>query len=130
MSGPGRIVLVTGASRGLGYAVAAELGARGAQVIATYMGAELVRVDNHVGRHAVEGPGGGRIVNSFHNYGFVQPPYGVEVGARSADGVIESFTGRTTRVLAMMWHPERNVPFEAEDIRSIRGFLGIDACAD
>ena len=34
MSGPGRVVLVTGASRGLGYAVAAELGARGAQVIA------------------------------------------------------------------------------------------------
>ncbi len=34
MSGPGQIVLVTGASRGLGYAVAAELGARGAQVIA------------------------------------------------------------------------------------------------
>lgn len=34
MSGPGQVVLVTGASRGLGYAVAAELGARGAQVIA------------------------------------------------------------------------------------------------
>lgn len=30
----GKIALVTGASRGLGYAVAAELGARGAQVVA------------------------------------------------------------------------------------------------
>ena len=42
------------------------------------------------------------------------------VEARSEDGVIEAVRVRDRKIYGTMWHPERERPYEAEDIRFIK----------
>lgn len=103
---------------------------RGAQMLGCYFGGSLKRVDGHVGDHVVEGKDGRRRVNSFHRFALANDIAGLTITARSEDGAIESFVGRETKVLGLMWHPERVLPFDARDIALVSSFLTAPSCAD
>lgn len=94
---------------------------RGMQMILDYFGCQLEGVDNHVAvYHDLLGQYGGRSVNSFHNQACIQVKEPLEELARTADGVIEAVAVREKKILATMWHPERERKFQEEDMRLIR----------
>lgn len=98
---------------------------RGMQSILDYFGCGLEEVDGHVAvRHKVCGEWGEMEVNSYHNQGCRQvkaPLRAVEVGD---DGVVEAIEDKAHRVVATMWHPERERPFAGADIRRVRELFG------
>lgn len=96
---------------------------RGMQMIADYFGAKLAKVANHAAvRHRLEGSGlwNGRTVNSFHNMAVKDITDDLIIEARSEDGVIEAICVRDKRIYGTMWHPEREKPYEKDDIQFIK----------
>lgn len=96
---------------------------RGMQMIADYFGAELVKVEGHAAvRHQLEGnaPWTGRTVNSFHNMAVKAAADELIVEARSEDGGIEAIRVRGRKIYGTMWHPERERPYEKDDILFIK----------
>lgn len=98
---------------------------RGMQVMLTRAGAALAPVTDHVGSHDIRYRGAPRRVNSFHDYGFRSVPLGYEIEAESADGVIEAVSHPDARHSAVMWHPERNSPFDSADLSLVRQVFGV-----
>lgn len=106
---------------------------RGMQFIAHYYGASLEKVEGHVGtRISLELNRDSKFyetmnrlgcVNSFHNYGILSVSDQWTVLARSADGVIKALLHNDEAILTQMWHPEREQPFNKEDICLIKQFL-------
>lgn len=100
---------------------------RGMQLLLNSAGHKLVLVDNHVGnKHALSGQLSRQEVNSYHKWSCIQEnvaPY--TVLARAPDGAIEVIQDSSRRVMGIMWHPERNVHSEAEDVQLIRSHFGI-----
>lgn len=97
---------------------------RGMQVIVDYFGSELEQVQGHVAvRHAVSGELGIREVNSFHNQACCKVKLPLRVLAQSQDGVIEAVCYPEKHILATMWHPERENPFQDVDIQLVRKFF-------
>lgn len=96
---------------------------RGAQIIGSYYGNNLTRVKQHVGNHEIliekdfcsEQL---REVNSFHNYGFTREDFGdaLNVFAYARDNVIEGFFSKAHSIYGIMWHPEREEPFQKLDL--------------
>lgn len=102
---------------------------RGMQFVLDYFGYPLERVDGHVAvKHEVSGSLANRVVNSFHNYGCLWESIGVanelEIVDVSSDGVVEAVKHRDLPIKCTMWHPERNNPFENEDIMMIKELFG------
>jgi N5-(cytidine 5'-diphosphoramidyl)-L-glutamine hydrolase len=92
---------------------------RGMQALLAWEGVMPRCLKGHVRtRHTLDGDDG-RIVNSYHDYGFVGdlPPY--DVRARAPDGSIEWIEDRERRRMGIMWHPEREDAFADADIRLI-----------
>ena len=91
---------------------------RGMQVVNLFFGGKLTKLTGHVAtRHAVEAGGASRVVNSFHNYGVRQDDLAPELdcASRAADGSVEAVAHRKRAVRGLMWHPEREDPFDAQD---------------
>lgn len=96
---------------------------RGFQLITDLYGGKLTRVQRHVRqRHLVRGSIT-REVNSYHKLAVLRPPEGFEALAETEDGVVEAMESRTERILGIMWHPEREKPYDTEDIRLIEDFF-------
>ena len=98
---------------------------RGMQVLLARFGCDLVRVEQHVAvRHAIETVAGQSEVNSYHGFAVLdlQPP--LEVLAHSPDGVIEGFRHPDYPIVGLMWHPERETPIRAADVRLVRDVFG------
>lgn len=94
---------------------------RGMQVILNYFGNELVSVANHVAvRHLIDGEQGMLSVNSYHNLGCKALKDPLKVLAMAQDGVIESIYHKDKKILATMWHPERENPFGESDKKRVR----------
>lgn len=96
---------------------------RGMQVIADYFGAELVKVAKHVGvKHRLEGIAlwAGKTVNSFHNMAVKAATDDLMIEAVWEDGVIEALKVKDKKIYGTMWHPERESPFQKEDIQLIK----------
>lgn len=103
---------------------------RGMQMLNFHLGGTLVRTDGHAGgRHPLDiirkdyaFPG---TVNSYHNW--VIPQQGLAKGltalARDDEGNIEAFEHTDYRLSGIMWHPEREYPFDPLDIQFIKKFL-------
>lgn len=97
---------------------------RGCQLLAQKYGATIELTDNHVAvRHNLqqEGEEFPAIVNSFHRYQ-VSPenfPVLLRAVAWSDDGSVEAFRDSSERVLGIMWHPEREMPFHERDLALI-----------
>ena len=102
---------------------------RGLQVISLYQGGQGVRVQGHVAcRHNVSGEliSGSREVNSYHNYSVSEETPGddLKILARAEDGTVEALGHASLPWLAIMWHPERDDPLHANDLKLIAEHLG------
>ena len=98
---------------------------RGMQVILDYYGCALVEVKGHVAvRHTLTGAIGGIEVNSFHNQACVEVNDSLEILAKTEDGVVEAVKAKDERILATMWHPEREQPFVVSDMERLKRLFG------
>jgi gamma-glutamyl-gamma-aminobutyrate hydrolase PuuD len=99
---------------------------RGMQALLAWEGVMPVRLQGHVRtRHTVD-DGDGRIVNSYHDYGFVGDLRPYDVRACAPDDSIEWIENRERRRMGIMWHPEREDPFADADIRLIADWFAAD----
>lgn len=99
---------------------------RGMQLVLAHLGARFEDVGGHVRvRHEINWGSNVHTVNSFHRYGTFECPAGAEAMARSNDGVIEAFRISAEPVMGLMWHPEREDPFNADDIALFRSMFGL-----
>ena len=65
------------------------------------------------------------VVNSYHTYGIPEGGLGENLSALAFDreGNIEAFKHSTHRVYGIMWHPERETPFNEHDLEFIKKAL-------
>jgi len=101
---------------------------RGMQSAIIYFGGTLRHVPGHVAtRHDISGAVS-RNVNSYHSLAVDKLPNCFDVLAEAGDGVIEAVRHKNLPILAIMWHPEREQPFDGSDLQLIQKFLeGADA---
>lgn len=88
---------------------------RGMQMIADYFGGKLGNVTGHVARRHMLAGTVTREVNSYHNRAVIELPEEFEALAYAEDGVVEAMRHRRRHMMAIMWHPERDTPYKAED---------------
>lgn len=103
---------------------------RGMQLIHTYFGGALIKVQNHVGtRHPLKINSKNHslpdIVNSFHSWGISSTdiPKGFKILATDESGNVESFFNNDLKIMGIMWHPERENPYNDFDLKLIRSIL-------
>lgn len=104
---------------------------RGMQLFLHSRGARIERITGHAGtRHAVTGRLQRSSVASFHSWGCQQQslPDNIQIIALSQDGYIEACHDEKEIVLGLMWHPEREDPYNQEDIDIIKKFFSREAC--
>ena len=90
-----------------------------------YYGCQLQNVPGHVAvTHKINGKLGERIVNSFHNQACLQVHDPIEILAKTDDGVIEAIKVKNKRIIATMWHPEREKDFKQDDMELLRNLFG------
>lgn len=100
---------------------------RGMQMMAHYAGAGLEASPGHVGqRHALRSLNAAvfpKEVNSFHNWRLISCPTGYATVALAGDDSIEAIRHRDLPWEGWMWHPEREEPFNRNDIERARDLL-------
>lgn len=98
---------------------------RGMQAIQAHYGVGLRRIEGHVGKpHGVQTAEGKTVyVNSYHAWGTTDTTEELRVLARAEDKIVESVRHATLPISAVMWHPERNDPFNEEDVRLFGSFF-------
>tara|TARA_B100000579_G_scaffold145919_2_gene118373 strand:- start:782 stop:1411 length:630 start_codon:yes stop_codon:yes gene_type:complete len=99
---------------------------RGMQFLNNFFGGKIRKVNGHVASsHKINNfsefsfP---KLVNSFHNYGINHEdvPSNFEILATDQEGNVEAFSDKKNNLMGIMWHPERNNPFEDNDIKLIK----------
>ena len=102
---------------------------RGMQLVNVELGGQLCAVEGHVAqRHELNVKNGLQLankVNSFHHWGIAKNGLadGLIPLASDAEGNIEAFYSTTKKILGLMWHPEREMPFSTFDIELIKQHL-------
>jgi N5-(cytidine 5'-diphosphoramidyl)-L-glutamine hydrolase len=107
---------------------------RGLQLLGQRDGCQLVAEEGHVAtRHPIQVSADSRWlanlelveVNSYHGWLLRGEPTSLRVAARDAEGAIEALErAEGSPLLAIMWHPEREAPFQEHDLRLFREFYG------
>jgi N5-(cytidine 5'-diphosphoramidyl)-L-glutamine hydrolase len=94
---------------------------RGMQLIQQRCAVPLQRVEGHVTqRQIVHIDGEPTEVNSYHRFGARESRPPLEVWAVAADGVVKAIRHTARPTIGIMWHPERNTPFTANDVALFR----------
>lgn len=84
----------------------------GMQLILTHFGSKIQTVTDHVNtKHLIEFQGKKISVNSYHHYGALEVEKPLEVVSLCQDGVVEAVRHQWLPIEAIMWHPEREEPF-------------------
>jgi N5-(cytidine 5'-diphosphoramidyl)-L-glutamine hydrolase len=103
---------------------------RGMQILNIYMGGGLSPIEGHAAvRHTLISTDSQQplpeTVNSYHNWSIAPDDLaeGLTPIATDEDGNIEAFQNIDKKLLGIMWHPEREHPFNELDIRLIESFL-------
>lgn len=100
---------------------------RGMQLIMDYFSIQLNNVQNHVRvRHKIHGIMPRNQVNSFHNMACIdndKVKNSFVVLSSAEDDVVESVQHKCYPIAGIMWHPERENPFNYEDIKMIKSFF-------
>lgn len=99
---------------------------RGMQMINLQMGGKLSRIKNHVGvRHSINSLDKAyhfsNQVNSYHSWGITRNDLATKLKPLAIDsnGNIEAFVYEEKNIIGLMWHPEREEPFNKDDIKLI-----------
>jgi len=107
---------------------------RGMQILANYFEFPIEALSGHVGKeHSISVDEKTKLgqflapdlkVNSYHNYCIkaVKGPFKVSAKCPK-DKSIEAFESETYKICALMWHPEREKPFNEAVINLIREFF-------
>jgi gamma-glutamyl-gamma-aminobutyrate hydrolase PuuD len=94
---------------------------RGMQLIQQRCSVPLERVEGHVTRRqTVHIDGEPTEVNSYHRFGARESRLPLEVWAVAADGVVKAVRHSARPTVGIMWHPERNSAFSANDVALFR----------
>lgn len=100
---------------------------RGMQCVNIFKGGKIHPVEGHkANRHSISSRSSAlpirKTVNSFHEWAIGRDELGADLIplASDSEGNIEAFTDLTGRVLGLMWHPEREQPFQPLDVELIR----------
>lgn len=94
---------------------------RGMQVIQDYFGVALEQVKGHVAvMHELTMNREKVIKNSYHSYCSKNSVDELIVSAVSEDGAIEAVKHYNKKIFGIMWHPERNRPFDTSDIDLVK----------
>lgn len=103
---------------------------RGMQILNIYMGGKLSPIKGHVAvRHPIISTGSPyplpEKTNSYHEWSIAPDDLAEDLIpiAIDEDGNIEAFLNMEKRCLGIMWHPEREYPFNELDIQLIASFL-------
>jgi N5-(cytidine 5'-diphosphoramidyl)-L-glutamine hydrolase len=90
---------------------------RGMQVIQDFFGVRLERVEGHVTpKQQISVRGKEVTKNSYHNFGSRETVAALQVWAKATDGVVKAISHVDLPITAVMWHPERQAPFDDSDI--------------
>ena len=104
---------------------------RGMQFLNNFFGGKIKKVNNHVGaKHEINNfsklplPA---IVNSFHEYVINDKylPKNFKILSTDLEGNLEAFSDNTNNIMGIMWHPERETPFDSQDLKLIKSFFKI-----
>lgn len=94
---------------------------RGMQLIQQRCAVPLDRVEGHVTRRqTIRIDGEPAEVNSYHCFGARESRPPLETWAIAPDGVIKAVRHMARPTIGIMWHPERNAPFAANDVALFR----------
>jgi gamma-glutamyl-gamma-aminobutyrate hydrolase PuuD len=103
---------------------------RGMQMINLAFGGDLTQISGHVATpHLIysktltyQFP---KTVNSYHRWGISNDGLANDlvIMAIDAEGHIEAYEHQNARLLGLMWHPEREKPFNPLDIKLLTRFL-------
>ncbi len=103
---------------------------RGMQMINLAFGGRLNQITGHVAtQHAIYSKAPAyqfpEKVNSYHNWGINNDglAHKLEMIALDAEGHIEAYKHPNAKLLGLMWHPEREKPFNPLDIKLLTRFL-------
>jgi gamma-glutamyl-gamma-aminobutyrate hydrolase PuuD len=103
---------------------------RGMQMINIYFGGKVSPITGHVSvRHTISSLDSDytlpKTTNSFHNWSIAPTDLARNLIplAVDCDGNIEAFQHAERKLLGIMWHPEREQPFDELDLRLIKSFL-------
>ncbi len=107
---------------------------RGLQMINHFFGGTLTRCEGHAGSrhqlHPARGvdeiwkrPSG---VNSYHDWGIPDEALAQDLTplCLTEDDMVEAFVAKACKVWGIMWHPEREKPFQEIDMELFRMMLG------
>jgi putative glutamine amidotransferase len=97
---------------------------RGMQVLQHRFGVPLQRVRGHVAhRQVLVVDGSERVVNSYHEWGATRSYAPLRTWVTGPGDVVKAVRHDSAPLVGIMWHPERIVPFTAEDCNLFRGCL-------
>lgn len=106
---------------------------RGMQVIAEYFNSEFSKVDNQVGiNHKIKVNKESKyfdllnkldIVNSYHNYSLKNVSKELLISATTEDGIIKAIEHKKYKIFGQMWHSERKLPFDVNELNLIKTFF-------
>jgi N5-(cytidine 5'-diphosphoramidyl)-L-glutamine hydrolase len=100
---------------------------RGMQLIQHTYGVPLQEVDGHVCHdRLISVEGRARHVNSYHRFAARRSCPELQVWAAADDGVVKAIRHNDEPVTGIMWHPERCVPFAADDIALFRRVFEVE----
>ena len=108
-------------SWGIAYQIPILGVCRGMQLIQQFFGDVLLSIPNHVNNsHMIYFDQSNRTTNSFHQFGCLKAGPFFDILAKAEDGVIESIAHKDFPCYGIMWHPEREYPFVADDLNFIQ----------
>ncbi len=106
---------------------------RGLQIVAEYFGCSFKKVYGQTGiKHKLKVNINSKYykqlslikqVNAFHTYAIKDINEDLIVSATNEDGMIKCIEHRTLKIFAQMWHSEREIPFNNEELNLIRDFF-------
>lgn len=98
---------------------------RGMQILQNFYGIPVVPVDGHVGAsHEIYNAENKRVVNSYHNFATFETNDELDIEFRSKEGAIEAISHKHYPLKGIMWHPEREYPYDQQDVNFIKEFFG------
>ena len=104
---------------------------RGMQLMAHRAGFAIAPVAGHVAvRHELTGAADtngalGRVVNSYHNWSIPKVSGNWRAELVASDGSIEFMRHAQLPQIGIMWHPERENPFDDADIAMFKEFFRV-----